>query len=275
MTSRAIAGSPNFLDSTTLEPIYRPRGPPSDTFRLFNPFLKLETDVEMSSQSPKEDADELNFNIALSPIQDDHVAGPTKERYSLPSLSPLSFSRSPTSEAGETVERRPSQPTIRQHNSPPKTHLRLHIPESKSFINNSTTTPSQPNQLNVPMVIGGMAGNLDFINSGWVFHEHAKKTQTMSPSRLEKVQVRASAPKKRPYDKGQKPKRSPDSDDEEGGPTKYNHGVWSKEEHENFLRGLNECGHCWKKIATEYVKTRDRSQIASHAQKVSTYFHYI
>ncbi|KAL0478276.1 hypothetical protein AKO1_008518 [Acrasis kona] len=48
---------------------------------------------------------------------------------------------------------------------------------------------------------------------------------------------------------------------------KYQTGKWSEEEHEQFLRGLNEFGHQWSLIARYHVKTRERSQIASHAQK--------
>jgi SHAQKYF class myb-like DNA-binding protein len=43
-------------------------------------------------------------------------------------------------------------------------------------------------------------------------------------------------------------------------------GMWSKEEHELFLQGYELHGHNWKAIA-DLVKTRNRSQVASHAQK--------
>lgn len=46
-----------------------------------------------------------------------------------------------------------------------------------------------------------------------------------------------------------------------------NKGIWTKEEHELFLKGYNVYGNNWKKIAYEFVKTRTRSQLASHAQK--------
>jgi SHAQKYF class myb-like DNA-binding protein len=46
-----------------------------------------------------------------------------------------------------------------------------------------------------------------------------------------------------------------------------NDGAWSELEHEDFLRGLSECGHGkWRNIAEMYVKTRTRVQVASHAQ---------
>lgn len=43
---------------------------------------------------------------------------------------------------------------------------------------------------------------------------------------------------------------------------------WSREEHKRFLIGLKEKGRGnWKEIAVKYVKTRNKSQVASHAQK--------
>ncbi|KAF0984181.1 hypothetical protein FDP41_007358 [Naegleria fowleri] len=47
-----------------------------------------------------------------------------------------------------------------------------------------------------------------------------------------------------------------------------NDGSWTEKEHEDFVRGLNECGKGkWREIAEKYVKTRTRTQVASHAQK--------
>jgi SHAQKYF class myb-like DNA-binding protein len=47
-----------------------------------------------------------------------------------------------------------------------------------------------------------------------------------------------------------------------------NDGAWTKREHELFLLGLNRFGHGhWRDIAEFYVKTRTRTQVASHAQK--------
>jgi SHAQKYF class myb-like DNA-binding protein len=44
-------------------------------------------------------------------------------------------------------------------------------------------------------------------------------------------------------------------------------GPWSDTEHEDFLIGLQECGSGqWRMIADKYVKTRTRTQVASHAQ---------
>lgn len=48
---------------------------------------------------------------------------------------------------------------------------------------------------------------------------------------------------------------------------RYNIGAWTKEEHERFLLGYKECGRNWSYIAKKFVKTRGRTQIASHAQK--------
>jgi SHAQKYF class myb-like DNA-binding protein len=49
--------------------------------------------------------------------------------------------------------------------------------------------------------------------------------------------------------------------------SKINNGVWSEEEHERFVQGYKECGRNWSRIAKVFVKTRERTQIASHAQK--------
>ncbi|KAG2382739.1 hypothetical protein C9374_005319 [Naegleria lovaniensis] len=47
-----------------------------------------------------------------------------------------------------------------------------------------------------------------------------------------------------------------------------NDGSWTEKEHEDFVRGLNECGKGkWREIAEKFVKTRTRTQVASHAQK--------
>ncbi|KAL9653852.1 hypothetical protein ABK040_012913 [Willaertia magna] len=47
-----------------------------------------------------------------------------------------------------------------------------------------------------------------------------------------------------------------------------NDGPWTEEECLQFEKGLRECGKGkWSQIATEYVKTRTRVQVASHAQK--------
>jgi SHAQKYF class myb-like DNA-binding protein len=48
---------------------------------------------------------------------------------------------------------------------------------------------------------------------------------------------------------------------------KFNQGAWTTQEHEQFLKGLSVCGHQWKKIAVQFVRTRSRRQVASHAQK--------
>jgi SHAQKYF class myb-like DNA-binding protein len=49
--------------------------------------------------------------------------------------------------------------------------------------------------------------------------------------------------------------------------TRYNHGRWTAEEHEQFVLGFQTCGRDWSRIAREFVTTRMRSQVASHAQK--------
>jgi SHAQKYF class myb-like DNA-binding protein len=56
----------------------------------------------------------------------------------------------------------------------------------------------------------------------------------------------------------------PENEQEE---REYNKGPWTKEEHELFIKGFKECGRQWKMISDHYVKTRDRRQVSSHAQK--------
>ncbi|KAG2374772.1 hypothetical protein C9374_010516 [Naegleria lovaniensis] len=53
----------------------------------------------------------------------------------------------------------------------------------------------------------------------------------------------------------------------DSGQVQINHGTWSKEEHELFMKGLREVGRNWELIANKYIKSRVRSQVASHAQK--------
>jgi len=51
------------------------------------------------------------------------------------------------------------------------------------------------------------------------------------------------------------------------GQQRKNKGMWTLEEHEQFLLGYSMYGNDWKRISNEFVKTRSRSQLASHAQK--------
>ncbi len=264
MTSRGSLPCADTMD-ITLEPIYQPRGPPSDTFRLFNQIRKLEFVERNSSRTPQHDDLDINFNIALSPIQDEHVpmAGHHMRRLSsLPSYSPST----PTMIAGDHPTFKPPrspysprEPILKSH--PNKLNLTVQIPENKSAFSHAhaqqpISLPQMPTQ--------HMSNLMEYTSNGWVVHpqESVNRTHSMSPSKVEKVALREATHKKRPYDK--KPKVH--SEDESVN-SKFNTGVWSKEEHDNFLIGLENCGHCWKKIASDYVPTRDRSQIASHAQK--------
>ena len=43
-------------------------------------------------------------------------------------------------------------------------------------------------------------------------------------------------------------------------------GRWSKKEHKLFIEGLHLYSRDWKKIST-HIKTRNSSQVRSHAQK--------
>jgi SHAQKYF class myb-like DNA-binding protein len=47
----------------------------------------------------------------------------------------------------------------------------------------------------------------------------------------------------------------------------YSQGPWTKQEHDNFMEGYMTLGHRWALIAEQYVPTRSRRQVASHAQK--------
>lgn len=44
-------------------------------------------------------------------------------------------------------------------------------------------------------------------------------------------------------------------------------GRWTSEEHDNFLRGLDEYGKDWIAIREFFVPTRTDTQIRTHAQK--------
>lgn len=47
---------------------------------------------------------------------------------------------------------------------------------------------------------------------------------------------------------------------------KYNTGPWTAEEHDLFMRAYEKYGSDWSFIAKHMVRTRSRTQIASHAQ---------
>jgi SHAQKYF class myb-like DNA-binding protein len=51
------------------------------------------------------------------------------------------------------------------------------------------------------------------------------------------------------------------------GEFQLNSGTWSKEEHENFLKGHQIFGRKWNLISKYFVLTRSRIQVSSHAQK--------
>lgn len=48
---------------------------------------------------------------------------------------------------------------------------------------------------------------------------------------------------------------------------RFNHGRWTREEHALFVKAFQVCGRDWSRISREFVTTRMRSQVASHAQK--------
>lgn len=47
---------------------------------------------------------------------------------------------------------------------------------------------------------------------------------------------------------------------------KYANGKWSKSEHDRFLKAIAEFGKNWNEIQG-FIRTRNLSQIRSHAQK--------
>ena len=46
-----------------------------------------------------------------------------------------------------------------------------------------------------------------------------------------------------------------------------NTGRWTQEEHENFLKGIQQFGRNWDAIHELYVTSRSETQIRTHAQK--------
>lgn len=62
-------------------------------------------------------------------------------------------------------------------------------------------------------------------------------------------------------------KTSPNQSSEESKDSKPNSGAWTCQEHELFLKGHKIHGRNWALISKEFVKTRSRMQVASHAQK--------
>jgi len=79
------------------------------------------------------------------------------------------------------------------------------------------------------------------------------------------------------YDSGSSAASSPSDEEDDSMGDKLGYasggnqksGQWTHEEHTRFLEGLTKHGRNWKVIAKDYVKTRSRVQVASHAQ---TYF---
>jgi SHAQKYF class myb-like DNA-binding protein len=44
-------------------------------------------------------------------------------------------------------------------------------------------------------------------------------------------------------------------------------GIWNDEEHKQFMKGYKKHGRNWSLISKEFVPTRTRQQVRSHAQK--------
>jgi SHAQKYF class myb-like DNA-binding protein len=74
--------------------------------------------------------------------------------------------------------------------------------------------------------------------------------------------ILAQQPTSSSIDKISKPQRQRNERDR-----RYSHGRWTAEEHTLFVKAFQVCGRDWSRIAREFVKTRQRSQVASHAQK--------
>lgn len=84
------------------------------------------------------------------------------------------------------------------------------------------------------------------------------------PTGVTKVEKTSSTSSDSDSDSGKKPGASRSKSEQK---QKFNQGAWTTQEHEQFLKGLSVCGHQWKKIAVQFVRTRSRRQVASHAQK--------
>lgn len=56
---------------------------------------------------------------------------------------------------------------------------------------------------------------------------------------------------------------------QEGENIKINKGKWTKEEHDNFIKGYKMLGKRWTMIAEHYVKSRTGTQVTSYARKRS------
>ncbi|KAL9654780.1 hypothetical protein ABK040_008574 [Willaertia magna] len=87
-------------------------------------------------------------------------------------------------------------------------------------------------------------------------HVKEEETSRLSPKLLSTTTSGGIVKKK--STRGRKPK-----------PKKLNckEGTWTQEEHEQFLKGYEVCGKNWSKIADLFVVSRQRTQVASHAQK--------
>ncbi|KAF7827525.1 putative disease resistance protein [Senna tora] len=45
------------------------------------------------------------------------------------------------------------------------------------------------------------------------------------------------------------------------------HGeIWTQHEHEEFVKGLGNCGGCWERIASEFVMTKTAAEVESYAE---------
>ncbi|EFC37019.1 SANT domain-containing protein [Naegleria gruberi] len=93
-------------------------------------------------------------------------------------------------------------------------------------------------------------GNLYEEDSSSPLHNEEDSDESIEDVTLEETMMRCS-----PYKK---------ITTSETGDVQINHGTWSKEEHEMFLLGLKEAGRNWELIANKYIKSRVRSQVASH-----------
>ncbi|EFC46587.1 predicted protein [Naegleria gruberi] len=142
-----------------------------------------------------------------------------------------------------------------------------HSPHLSSF--HPVDSISSPSLISRSKIIGVVSTS----RSSSVTDIHRKSPSFASESSSCKSPTRDDTPKAS-LSKIQKPKHatqkkrsssSSSTDEEEG--KKFNTGTWTRSEHEQFLKGLEEVGKNWKLISENYVQTRKRTQIASHAQK--------
>ena len=75
----------------------------------------------------------------------------------------------------------------------------------------------------------------------------------------------ASKPRKREIKAQLKSKASKSSKEKSTATLKKKGGIWTDDEHKKFIEAVRIYGKNWSKI-TEYIGTREKALVASHAQ---------